>query len=85
MKTAAIRLALAASVIAAALAMVAPLQTGEAHAASRNDHPDLAWWPAGEAQSNKLFVGGLSWDTTGATAEFNPKEISVDMPVPWQR
>ena len=84
MKTFTTRLAIAFATASLAATALGAVSTGEANAASSDSHPDFAWWPA-RATSNKLFVGGLSYDTSSSHVQFNPKEITVEQDVPWQR
>ena len=68
-----------------ALGAVGALSAGEAHAETDSEHPDFAWWPSSKPAGTRLYVGNLSWDTTNATAQYNPKELTVSQSVPWQK
>lgn len=56
------------------------LQAGGAHAgAADTQHPDFLWAPTSTA-SNRLYVGNLTWDTSGAstTMQYNPTGLALD-------
>lgn len=56
-----------------------------ASAAGADNHPDFAWLPTAKPEGTRLFVGNLSLEDAGATTvQYNPKEITIDKPVPWQ-
>lgn len=77
-----------AAVLGLSATMAAPLVSQpEAHAANRTSHPDFAWWPTAKPQGTRLFVGNLSLtDGAAVTAvQFNPKELTVNKSVPWQK
>lgn len=84
MNTTSIRLSIAGVLGIAALASLASIDS--ARAGSADDHPDFAWWPT-SISSNRLYVGGLSGNIGGSDAQayFNPKEFTIDKPVPWQQ
>ncbi len=55
-----------------------------AAAASGNNHPDFAWASTAKPQGSRLFVGNLTLEDGGATAQYNPKELGVEQSVPWK-
>jgi hypothetical protein len=78
---------LASAVVVGSLAIVAvgALSAGGAHAEGGSEHPDFAWWPSSKPGGTRLYVGNLTWDTTSATVQYNPKELPVSQSVPWQK
>jgi len=56
-----------------------------AHAAE-SAHPDFAWWPTAKP-GNRLYVGGLSGNigSSDVSIYYNPKELTIDKQVPWQK
>ena len=84
MNSSIVRFTVAASLAASVLGAYASA-TGSAAAANANTHPDFAWSPTAKPQGTRLFVGNLRRDDNGSeTAQFNPKELSVDQSVPWK-